>query len=63
MLGGKICYTFKPPKHLIREAHIGRVVEVDWVLGAWLPFCGCLDLHYPSFGSTSAFNIGNIPVI
>merc|ERR1719239_77072 len=43
------------------EAHIGGVVEVDWVLGAWLPLCGCLDLHYPSFGSTSALNIGNVP--
>ena len=54
---------FWPPMHLILEAHVGGVVEVGWVLGAWLPSCGCLDLHYPSFGGTSALNIGNIPAI
>ena len=62
MLGKHFLY-FWPPKHFILEAHVGGVVEVGWILGAWLPFRGSLDLHYTSFGGTSALNVGNIPEI
>ena len=54
---------FWPPLHLILEAHVGGVVEVGRILGAWSPSRGCLDLHYTSFGSSSALNVGNIPVM
>ena len=62
MLGiDSLCFWLA--KHLLLEAHVGGVVEVGWVLGAWLPSCWCFDLHYSSFSGTSALNIGNIPGI